>query len=197
MSCFALISPSVVSGALMMASTSSSPTSALNWSNNEIADSRLLSLASFIPNPNSALSSNNELAQAGPTPCLFFVHGVVGRLPPKMEEQPVALATIILSPNNWVNNFRYGVSPHPEQAPENSNKGWKNCEPLTVFLLILSLPTSGRSRKKSQFVFSTSCMPVLSYIFTALWPGSVLLVIGQNSTHKLHPVQSSVDTCKV
>ena len=34
------------------------------------------------PRPNSALSSNSELAQAGPRPAALTVHGVVGRLPP-------------------------------------------------------------------------------------------------------------------
>jgi hypothetical protein len=34
------------------------------------------------------LSSNSELAQAGPRPSALHVHGVVGRLPPKIDEQP-------------------------------------------------------------------------------------------------------------
>ena len=54
----------------------------------------------YIPNPNSALSSNNELAQAGPCPSLFTVYGVAGTDPPQIDEHPVALAIIILSPNN-------------------------------------------------------------------------------------------------
>ena len=49
-----------------------------------------------------------------------------------MEEQPVALATIILSPNSCVTSFTYGVSPQPAQAPENSNKGCLNWLPFTV-----------------------------------------------------------------
>ncbi|MPN39418.1 hypothetical protein SDC9_186946 [bioreactor metagenome] len=53
-----------------------------------------------IPYPYSALSSNNELAQAGPLPCAFLVYGVDGADPPQIEEQPVAFAIIILSPNN-------------------------------------------------------------------------------------------------
>ena len=37
-----------------------------------------VSVAILIPNPNSALSSNNEFAQAGPCPSLFVVYGVAG-----------------------------------------------------------------------------------------------------------------------
>jgi hypothetical protein len=35
-----------------------------------------------MPSPNSALSSNRLLAQAGPWPAAFCDQGVVGRLPP-------------------------------------------------------------------------------------------------------------------
>ncbi len=59
-----------------------------------------------MPRPNSALSSNSELDQAGPRPSALTDHGVVGRLPPKIEEQPVALATTIRSPKSWVSSFR-------------------------------------------------------------------------------------------
>ena len=52
-----------------------------------------------------------------------------------MEEQPVALATISRSPNNWEINFTYGVSPQPAQAPENSNNGCANCEFFTLLLM--------------------------------------------------------------
>ena len=57
---------------------------------------RLTAIA--IPWPYSALSSNNEFAHAGPLPSAFFVYGVEGADPPQMDEQPVALAIIILSP---------------------------------------------------------------------------------------------------
>ena len=49
-----------------------------------------------------------------------------------MEEQPVALAIIILSPKSWVTSLIYGVSPQPAQAPWNSNKGFENWLPFTV-----------------------------------------------------------------
>ena len=73
-----------------------------------------------IPRPYSALSSNNELAQAGPWPFASIVYGVDGEEPPQIDEQPVAFAMYILSPNSCVTSFAYGVSPQPAQAPENS-----------------------------------------------------------------------------
>ena len=59
-----------------------------------------------------------------------------GEEAPQIEEQPVALATIIRSPNNWVTSFTYGVSPQPEQAPENCSSGCSNWEPFTVFFFM-------------------------------------------------------------
>ena len=47
-----------------------------------------------------------------------------------MDEQPVALATSMRSPNSWLASFRYGVSPQPSQAPENSNSGWRTWDAL-------------------------------------------------------------------
>jgi drug/metabolite transporter (DMT)-like permease len=41
----------------------------------------------------------------GPRPAQFIDHGVVGRLPPKIDEQPVAFATIARSPNSWVTSL--------------------------------------------------------------------------------------------
>ena len=96
--------------------------------------------------PNSALSSNSELFHAGPNPSALVVHGVVGRLPPKMDEQPVALATTMRSPSSWVTSFRYGVSPQPEQAPENSNNGSRSCEPLTVSVRTVVRSVSGKDK---------------------------------------------------
>lgn len=44
--------------------------------------SRLCVMAQIIPKPNSALSSNNELAQAGPRPYLSVAYGLYGKLKP-------------------------------------------------------------------------------------------------------------------
>ena len=100
----------------------------------------ILSLIVFapinIPSPYSALSSNNELAHAGPWPSWFFVYAVAAPEDAHIEEHPVAFAITILSPNNWVTNLAYGVSPQPAHAPENSKSGCSNWLPLTVFLFI-------------------------------------------------------------
>jgi hypothetical protein len=57
-------------------------------------------VARNMPYPYSALSSNNELPQAGPYPSGFTAYGHHGAEPPQMDEHPVAFATIIRSPNN-------------------------------------------------------------------------------------------------
>src|SRR4030095_6267800 len=105
-----------------------------------------------MPYPNSALSSKSEFAHAGPRPSASQVHGVVGRLPPKMDEQPVALATTMRSPKSCVASFRYGVSPQPAHAPENSNSGRRNCEPLTEPGFTATRSGSGRPRKYSKLI---------------------------------------------
>ena len=82
--------------------------------------------ASSIPYPYSALSSNNEFAHAGPLPFSSLQYGIVGADAPQMDEHPVALAMSILSPKSCVASLMYGVSPHPEHAPENSIYGLAN-----------------------------------------------------------------------
>ena len=44
----------------------------------------------------------------------------------------MALATASRSPNSCESSFRYGVSPHPAHAPENSKSGSRNWRPRTV-----------------------------------------------------------------
>jgi len=75
---------------------------------------------------------------------------VVGRLPPKIDEQPVAFATIVRSPKSWVTSRTYGVSPHPAHAPENSKRGWSICDPFTVSVRTLERSSSGIVLKNSQ-----------------------------------------------
>ena len=58
-----------------------------------------------MPRPNCALSSNRELAQAGPWPSALVVYGLEGAAPPQTEEQPEALAMMRRSPNSWVSSF--------------------------------------------------------------------------------------------
>ena len=147
------------------------------------------SAAKNIPYPNSALSSNNELAQAGPLPSWFLVYGVEGAEPPHIDEHPVALAIIILSPNNWVANLIYGVSPQPAHAPENSISGCLNWLSLTVLPAVkCSLFDTSFDTEKSQFATSVSTCVPSGFISNAL-PGA-----GQISTQLLHPVQSNVLT---
>src|SRR3989304_6491096 len=107
-----------------------------------------------------------------------------------MEEQPVALAMMARSPYSWEINLRYGVSPQPAQAPENSNNGCKSCEFFTVFSLISPRSTSGSVRKYSQFTFSVLNNGATGSMFTALRP-LCLSTTGQPSTHSAQPVQSS------
>ncbi|EJW91668.1 hypothetical protein EVA_20225 [gut metagenome] len=46
------------------------------------------------------MSSKRELDHAGPCPFAFTVYGVEGEELPQIEEQPVAFAMYILSPNS-------------------------------------------------------------------------------------------------
>ena len=66
----------------------------------------------------------------------------------------MAFATIVRSPKSCDTSFTYGVSPHPEQAPENSNSGSRNCAPFTESTFTVVRSASGRSRKKSKFACS-------------------------------------------
>src|SRR3989338_10463866 len=108
-----------------------------------------------------------------------------------MEEQPVALATTMRSPKSWVANLIYGVSPHPAQAPENSNNGCNAWEERTVDLLTLARSSSGIAKKNSQFFFSCSFNGAWGFMFKALNFVSVLFFTGQTSTQMPQPVQSS------
>ena len=69
--------------------------------NFSIACSRNTFCPNCIPNPCSALSSNNEFAHAGPCKLsLFTVYGDTDAGPPQIEEHPVAFDTYMCSPNN-------------------------------------------------------------------------------------------------
>src|SRR5438270_3036584 len=91
----------------------------------------------------------------------------------------------------------YGVSPQPEQAPENSKSGSRSCESFTRLRLSASRSVSGIFRKKSQFSFSASRSTGCGAILMALCFTSVLLLAGQTSTQSWQPVQSSGATCSV
>jgi hypothetical protein len=103
----------------------------------------------------------------------------------------VALATTRRSPYSWVSSFRYGVSPQPAQAPENSNSGSSICEPLIDATLTCVRSNSGISRKKSQLARSRSRWSRRGAMSMDLCLTSVLERAGQTSTQVPQPVQSS------
>src|SRR5262245_2810364 len=107
-----------------------------------------------------------------------------------MDEQPVALATTIRSPKSCVANLRYGVSPQPAHAPENSNSGWKNCDPFTEFALTAVRTGSGNPRKNSKLARSASRIGACGARASALTPVALSLA-GQTTTQSSQPVQSS------
>src|SRR5579864_1520462 len=114
-----------------------------------------------------------------------------------MDEHPVALATMARSPKSCETNFRYGVSPHPEQAPENSNSGSCTCCWRIVTTLILRRSRSGILRKNSQFSFSGARSGGCATMLMAFSRTSLLFLTGQMSTQTPHPVQSSGATWMV
>ena len=147
-----------------------------------------------MPSPNSALSSNSELAHAGPAPLRVRDHGVVGRLPPKIDEQPVALAMIKRSPKSCVRSLKYGVSPHPAQAPDASNSGSRSCEPLMVSASTCRRGVSGSRRNvRAERARARDGAPWTPCRWR-VGRDSILLLAGQTSTHTAHPVQSSGKT---
>src|ERR1700680_4291942 len=115
-----------------------------------------------------------------------------------MDEQPVALAIRARSPNRCDGSFKYGGSPQPAHAPENSNSGCKSCESLTELRLSRRRSTSGKVlRKKSQFFTAHSRSGAWWTMLMALRLVSLLFLAGQASTHTPQPVQSSGATWSV
>ena len=58
--------------------------------------------------------------------------------------------------NSWVTSLMYGVSPQPAQAPENSNRGWRNWLFFTVLLVDTPHRDREARRQKFQLAFSAS-----------------------------------------
>src|SRR5512138_1620900 len=114
-----------------------------------------------------------------------------------MDEQPVALATTIRSPNNCDASLMYGVSPQPEQAPLNSKVGCSSCTSLTAVGFRPRRSASGSDRKKSQFLASLSRSGSCGCMLMALRLVLLLFLAGHTSTHSVQPVQSSGATCSV
>ena len=101
------------------------------------------------------------------------------------------MATIIRSPNSWETSFRYGVSPQPLHASENSNSGSSTWAPLTVSWAMRLRSSGGIDWKKSQFGRSASRWASAGSRLIDLCLSSVLLLAGQTSTQTPQPVQSS------
>src|SRR5579862_5908330 len=114
-----------------------------------------------------------------------------------MEEQPVALAISMRSPKSCVMSLTYGVSPQPEQAPENSNSGCSSCTSFTWLIETILRSVSGIFRKKSQLAASDSRIGGCATMLIARCFTSLLLLAGQTCTHNVQPVQSSGATCRV
>src|SRR5437763_885219 len=91
----------------------------------------------------------------------------------------------------------YGVSPQPEQAPENSNSGSSSCTSFTWFMESGVRSVSGILRKKSQLAASASRNGGCATMLMARCFTSLLLLAGQIWTHSEQPVQSSGATCSV
>src|ERR1700733_4327373 len=108
-----------------------------------------------------------------------------------MDEQPVALAICARSPNNWDSSFRYGVSPQPAQAPEKVNSGSRNCTPRTLAKSTRARSFTGSVAAKVRPARASSSKGSL-FCITSDLAGSV----GQASTHKEQPVQSSIENDK-
>ena len=101
------------------------------------------------------------------------------------------------SPKSCVTSFRYGVSPQPAQAPDDSKSGCSICEPLTVDESIRVRSDSGSFRKNSQLSRSAARCGSLRSMSMALCFATSLLRAGQVSTQIEQPVQSSGRTWMV
>ena len=84
----------------------------------------------------------------------------------------MALAIVRRSPNSCERSFRYGVSPHPAQAPENSNRGSRNWVPRTVPKSTRVRSTGGSCSKKAMFCRSAATSGSRPSRLIALRPGS-------------------------
>ena len=109
----------------------------------------------------------------------------------------MALAISARSPKSWLISFRYGVSPQPAHAPENSNSGWSSCEPLTVSIFGARAVEVGDVEE--ELPVGPLRLQVASFgsMLMALCLATSLLTAGQTSTQMPQPVQSSGATWTV
>ena len=95
------------------------------------------------------------------------------------------------SPKSLLSRLRYGVSPQPAQAPENSNSGIVYWTSLTMPRLSLARSMTGRLSKNWMFSRSWATIGSLAPRLMALRVGSFLFFLGQEATQTPQPVQSS------
>ncbi len=103
----------------------------------------------------------------------------------------MALPIMARSPKSWLISLRYGVSPQPGQAPENSKSGCNNCEPLITSnfdLLAVDLGDFEEEVKAGALDFK---VVELRFHVDRLVLDDLLARAGQTSTHTPQPVQSS------
>ena len=87
--------------------------------------------------------------------------------------------------------MRYGVSPQPAQAPENSNSGSRNWVPRTVPKSTRERSLAGSVSKNAMLSRSAATSGSRGARLIALRTGSPGATTGQASTHSPQPVQSS------
>jgi hypothetical protein len=100
------------------------------------------------------------------------------------------------SPKSWVSSFRYGVSPQPLQAPENSNSGSRYWIPRTLPKSTLDRVLTGIDSKNATLALAGSRSRTGARLIARRFGCSTGLT-GQASTHRPQPVQSSAYTCRV
>ena len=115
-----------------IASTRSSPTASRSSREQLAGVARpACRAASRMPRPNSALSSNSELDQAGPRPSrVRQSRAWSAGCRRRSTSSRWRWRSAARSPKSCVSSLRYGVSPQPAQAPENSNSGCRSCDVL-------------------------------------------------------------------
>ena len=103
----------------------------------------------------------------------------------------MALAIIRRSPKSCEISFRYGVSPQPAQAPENSKSGCRYWVPRTVPKSTRERSAMGRLSKNAMLRRSAATRGSRAARLIALCSGSAGAETGQASTQSPQPVQSS------
>ena len=113
----------------------------------------------------------------------------------RSRSSPSRSRSMVRSPKSCDRSFRYGVSPQPAHAPENSNRGSSSWLPFTSRCTSLAVDGRHRARGTRSARARSASGRSASTMSIALCRGLVLSFAGQNATHRPHPVQSSGATC--